>query len=152
MPLSIEQRNSLKNRWLGIIIIARFYLFLVFLHLLSFLFFSTRVVFLGKPASPLAAAILNLAFIIILFFLYWAVKYLKKIGLWTAMIFHFFFLTNSLFLFFKETPLLNIEGQKLTNFLLYKEQAILISTLLNVSIILYLFYRKDCFGDYRKRG
>ena len=134
----------MNKKDLGIVIISRFYIVLIFLYVLPLFLFTTQLNILGRTFSSTTAFIGNMCFIAILWFLYRKIKNTKKIGFWTALIFHTFFIVNSVLMVMESQPLLMIEGIKAATPEGVKP-ILSVSIILNLIIISYLIYRKKLF-------
>ena len=135
----------MKGKDPGIIIIARFYIVLIFLYSLPLFIFATQLNILGKIFSSTAVSIVNICFIALLWFLYRKVKKTEKIGFWGAIIFHSFFIVNSLLMIMDYAPLLMVEGVKTVTPIGVKP-VLFGSIIVNLVIISYLVYRKKLFS------
>jgi len=132
---------------LRIAILSKFYLILIFLHILALALFSTRMVIFGKITTPSITVKLNLLFILFLYLLSSTIKNREKIGFNLAILFHVFFILNNTLIFCKKTPFLSIEGLS-SGYYVFEAPVILASIFTNILILLYLilcYPRKTSF-------
>jgi len=136
------KRKILSGKDLRIIILSRFYLFLAVLHILPLYVFSTAPYLFGQKLdyfSTLFAAVLYITF---LYFLYDAIRHIKLIGFFLALIFQLVFIINTSQILFHKTPLLDIKGEKIA-FLMTEKPVMIVSIMVNIlisSLLLYYLY------------
>ncbi|MDD4182305.1 MAG: hypothetical protein PHT53_00570 [Candidatus Omnitrophica bacterium] len=136
------KHNILSSKELGIIILSRFYLFLVILHILSLCAFSTTAYLFGQKITCFSACIATMLFIVFLYFLYDAIKHMRLAGFILALIFQLFFVINNSRIFFGKTPFLDIKGEKAA-FPTAEKPIIIVSIIVNIlvsSLLIYYLY------------
>jgi hypothetical protein len=133
------KHKSLSNKDLGIIILSRFYLFLIVLHMLPLYVFSTGTYLFGQKLSSFPALLAIMLFIIFLYFLYDAIRRIKLIGFFLALIFQLVFVINNSQMLFEKVPFLSIKGEKIA-FLTIEKSLIIVSVIVNVLVSSLLIY------------
>ena len=134
----------MRTKDLGVSILARFYVFLIFLYVLPLFVFATRLNICGMILSTTITFVINVLFMGFLWFLYTQIKNLKRVGFWAALVFHTFFIGNSIFMVMERPPLLMIEGAKPVTSAWLKP-ILFASIIVNLGIVAYLLYRKQLF-------
>ncbi|UCG34867.1 MAG: hypothetical protein JSW17_05080 [Candidatus Omnitrophota bacterium] len=140
----------MKVKDLGIRILAKFYIFLIFLHILPLFVFATQLNICGKVLSATNTFIINILFIGLLWFLYVEIKNIKRAGFWVALVFHSLFTVNSTFVTIGLQPILMIEGVRPVTSIWLRPISFA-SIIINLGVIAYLLRRKQLFF-YRKRS
>ncbi|MBU2102653.1 MAG: hypothetical protein ABH865_07575 [Candidatus Omnitrophota bacterium] len=134
--MSIERKTLIENE-LGLSILSKFYLFLLFFHLISPHLFYTRTFVgthqVGGPSLFAARAALAL----LLFWLYGAIKRGSARGFWCALFFHSFFLLNNLCALTRTGALVRVEGLQEGVASLGARPILIISTVFNSLVTLY---------------
>lgn len=133
------KHKTLSNKELGIIILSRFYLFLIVLHILPLCVFSTSVYLFGHKQGSLSTLLTAIAFILFLYFLYDAIRHIKLIGFFLALIFQLFFAINNIQMLFDRIQFLSIRGERIV-FLTVEKSAVAISIFVNILVSSLLVY------------
>ncbi|MDD5430165.1 MAG: hypothetical protein PHE97_05550 [Candidatus Omnitrophica bacterium] len=104
------KHKTLKNSYLEIEEVLKFYLFLMLFYALPLFAFSTRLMIFGARMPLLVSSIVHIGFIVFIYFLYLALRNKKKIGFWLSLSLHGLFLLNSFLLVFRNPAFLIIEN------------------------------------------
>lgn len=136
----------LKDSYLGIDIISRFYLFLILLYLFPLYVFSTHLVIFRKIILEPGATILHIFVVLFLGLLYFCVKYKKTIGVFLGIFFHSLFLINGFLMLFKGPAIIMIKGIYPVQ-TVAKTFVIILTMILNFGIISYFICKKRYFID-----
>ena len=145
------KHKRLSNKELGIIILSRFYLFLIVLHMLPLCVFSTGAYLFGQKLSSFSALLAIALVIIFLYFLYDAIRHIKLIGFLSALIFQLIFVINNSQMLFGKIPLLSIKGEKIA-FLTVERPLIIVSLIVNILLSsLLVYYIFILFNKLNKR-
>jgi len=136
------KHKTLSSKDLGIIILSKFYLFLAALHLLPLYVFSTTVYLFGQKLNYFPTYLAAALYITFLYFLYDAIRRIKFIGFFLALVFQLVFLINNSQILFDQTPFLDIKGEKIA-FLTAEKSIIIVSIIVNIlisSLLIYYLY------------
>ncbi|MCK9572803.1 MAG: hypothetical protein M0R20_00180 [Candidatus Omnitrophica bacterium] len=145
------EHKRLSRKDLGIIILSRFYLFLIVLHILPLYVFSTGVYLFGQKLSSFPVVLAIVLFIAFLYFLYDAIWHIKLIGFFLAFIFQLIFVINNSQMLFGKIPLLTIKGEKIA-FLAVEKPLVVISIIVNFLLSsLLAYYIFILFSELNKR-
>lgn len=136
--------NSLQTKELGIYSISKFYLFLIFFCLLSYLLFSTELVVFSRSLGTTPSIALNAVFLIYLFLTYRWLGDLRRRGLWMALNLHMLFAINSVFMACYRTPIILMKGMVEGDTALVRP-FIFGSIIVNIIIMSYLTYKREVF-------
>jgi len=129
-------------------VLSYFYLCLIFFYSFPIFIFSTKTVILGRIIDPVLTKTIHVFFIIFFYFLYTAMRDLKRAGLRLAVFLHLVFLFNSILILSGRTPILDIRGLK-TGVYACEHLIALGSIFINILIIFYLLRKNSYFVDKR---
>lgn len=131
------KHKALKYKELGKNIVLKLYIFLIAFHLLSPFVFSTKMTIFSKAVPQPYNTAINIFLVLFLWFLYLAIKSNRLAGFIAGIVFHGFFLFNSLYVLASGVSFFNIEG-KLAAQPPLNASLNLSACVINIAVIAYL--------------